>query len=157
MYLRCLLTTQQSSTMYTVLTVELALIRKCRTTEFCWYYYVLNCEFVWTTRVLLSLPGNILTRVRTAARNVVFISLFVCVCDLPSHQAVPPSRSSCTPPRNPPTVALFPLSTPAPCWTETWGEFHVCSLLPGGGSTLLLPVTVCVNAVIGVQSHINFS
>lgn len=47
--------------------------------------------------------------------------LFICLMVF-SHQAVPPSRSSCTPPRNPPTVALSPLSTPAPCWTETWGE-----------------------------------
>lgn len=40
-------------------------------------------------------------------------------------QAVPPSLSSCTPPRSPPTVALSPPFTPAPCWTETWGEFQI--------------------------------
>lgn len=74
--------TDNSAKLHNVHSVNsrVALISKCRTTEFCWYYYVLNCEFVWTTRVLLSLPGNILTRVRTAATNVVFIYLFVCVC-----------------------------------------------------------------------------
>lgn len=73
--------TDNSAKLHNVHSVNsrVALIRKCRTTEF-WWYYVLNCEFVWTTRVLLSLPGNILTGVRTAARNVVFICLFVCVC-----------------------------------------------------------------------------
>lgn len=74
--------TDNSAKLHNVHSVNsrVALVSKCRTTEFCWYYYVLNCEFVWTTRVLLSLPGNILTRVRTAAGNVVFIYLFVYVC-----------------------------------------------------------------------------
>lgn len=44
-------------------------------------------------------------------------------------QAVPPSRSSCTPPRSPPTAALSPPFTPAACWTETWGEFTSGGLL----------------------------
>lgn len=47
------------------------------------------------------------------------------MCLYPFFQAVPPSHSSCTPPRSPPTVALSPPFIPAPCWTETWGEFYV--------------------------------
>lgn len=47
----------------------------------------------------------------------------MCVNTFPRvFQAVPPSRSSCTPPRSPPTVALSLPSIPAACWTETWGE-----------------------------------
>lgn len=88
---------------------------------------VLTCECVWSTSISL-LCCSILTRVGTAARNVFS---FICLM-LFSHQAVPPSRSSCTPPRNPPTVALSPLSTPAPCWTETWGESLVLSSLEEG-------------------------
>lgn len=104
-------------------------------------------------RFLLSLPGNTIIRLRNAVRNVLYS--FVCCFAHSSHQAVPPSRSSCTPPRSPPTVALFPLSTPAPCWTETWGEFHVCTLLTGASSALLLPVSGCVIAAIGVYPFIN--
>lgn len=58
-------------------------------------------------------------------------------------QAVPPSRSSCTPPRSPPTVALSPPFTPAACWTETWGEFHL-SLVPSAQAGSRGCVSVCM-------------
>lgn len=41
---------------------------------FCRYHSsALNCECVWLTRVFLSLCPNILTRVGTAARNVLYL------------------------------------------------------------------------------------
>lgn len=67
----------------------------------CYFLDVLwmTCEYVWTHTCIKTFPHVL--------------------------QAVPPSLSSCTPPRSPRTVALSPPFTPAPCWTETWGEFQI--------------------------------
>lgn len=73
---------------------------------------------------IFSVMSKHFNQANDCSQKCLLISLMVC-----SHQAVPPSRSSCTPPRNPPTVALFPPSIPAPCWTETWGESFVLSSL----------------------------
>lgn len=87
-----------------------------------------NVWLMW--KILYSLKARRQTSVKQTCLDMCNVHAFELslsdfLCSL-LFQAVPPSRSSCTPPRSPPTVAPFPLSTPARCWTETWGEFCVC-------------------------------